>query len=237
MSYNRIQYLCCLRLFQMIIRERFFQRTTDKSIFSISNSRFTILIHCLLNTLRHLVADMENFIRIRQCAYNTLNVRIILQQFNGEETGRIFMPDKLVLGHFTFYSLNRFFYIRTVIYMNMPEDTPRLFMFTHIIFQMLFLMVLTVFQRVMPFSQVFENFRIHVSLFIEEVYSFIQIDNYMKQRIQSTIFLTGSRQHRHPEQLAQQMVIQCISTGFQFIIDIQSHYHADIHVYQLSSQI
>ena len=117
------------------------------------------------------------------------------------------MPDKLVLGYFTFYSLNGFFYIRTVIYMNMPEDTPRLFMFTHIIFQMLFLMVLTVFQRVMPFSQVFENFRIHVSLFIEEVYSFIQIDNYMKQRIQSTIFLTGSRQHRHPEQLAQQMVI------------------------------
>ena len=150
---------------------------------------------------------MKNFIRIRQCAYNTLNVRIIFQQFNGEKTGRIFMPDKLILRHFTFYSLNGFFYIRTVIYMNMPEDTPRLFMFTHIIFQMLFLMVLTVFQRVMPFSQVFENFRIHVSLFIEEVYSFIQIDNYMKQRIQSTIFLTGSRQHRHPEQLAQQMVI------------------------------
>ena len=121
--------------------------------------------------------------------------------------------------------------------MNMPEDTPRLFMFTHIIFQMLFLMVLTVFQRVMPFSQVFEDFRIHVSLFIEEVYSFIQIDNNMKQGVQSTIFLTDSRQHRHPEQLAQQMIIQGISTGFQLIINIQSYYHADIHIYQLGSQI
>ena len=42
--------------------------------------------------------------------------------------------------------------------------------------------------------------------------------------IQSTIFLTDSRQHRHPEQLTQQMIIQCISTGFQLIINIPVSY-------------
>ena len=147
------------------------------------------------------------------------------------------MTDKFVFGHFTFYSFNRFFDIRTMIDMNMPEDMPRLFMFTYIIFQMLFLVVLTIFQRIMPFGQILKNFRIHISLFIKEVYSFIQIDNNMKQGIQSTIFLTDSRQHRHPEQLTQQMIIQCISTGFQLIINIQSYHHADIHIYQLSSQI
>ena len=180
---------------------------------------------------------MEYLIRIWQCAHNTFNIRIILQQFNGKETGRIFMPDKFVLRHFTFYSLNRFFDIRSMINMNMSEDTSRLFVFTHIIFQMLFLMFLAIHQGVMPFSQILKNFRIHISLFVEEVYSFIQIDNNMKQGVQSTIFLTDSRQHRHPEQLTQQMIIQCISTGFQLIINIQSYHHADIHIYQLSSQI
>ena len=59
----------------------------------------------------------------------------------------------------------------------------------------------------------------------------------MKQGIQSTILLADSRHHRHPEQFTQQMIIQCITAGFQLIVNIQSHYHADIHVNQWGSQI
>ena len=106
------------------------------------------------------------------------------------------MTDKFVFGHFTFYSFNRFFDIRTMIDMNMPEDTPRLFMFTYIIFQMLFLVVLTIFQRIMPFGQVFQNFRIHISLLVKEIDPFIKVDYYMKQGIQSTILLADSRHSR-----------------------------------------
>ena len=59
----------------------------------------------------------------------------------------------------------------------------------------------------------------------------------MKQGIQSTILLADSRHHRHSEQFTQQMIIQCITAGFKFIVNIQSYHHTDIHINQLGSQI
>lgn len=110
------------------------------------------------------------------------------------------MPDKLVLGHFTFTASIAFLYQDRGLYEYAGRRARALYV--HATPQMLFLMVLTVFQRVMPFSQVFENFRFMFSC-LSKKFTLIQIDNYMK-RIQSTIFLTGSRQHLHFEQLAQQ---------------------------------
>ena len=128
-------------------------------------------------------------------------------------------------------NLERNLYLTTqLIDMDMTEYTPFPFMFAHVILQMFFLMVLPVFQRIMPFGQVFQNFRIHISLLVKEIDPFIKVDYYMKQGIQSTILLADSRHHRHPEQFTQQMIIQCITAGFQLIVNIQSHYHADIHV-------
>ena len=147
------------------------------------------------------------------------------------------MADKFILGYLLFYSVNRFFQIGSMINMDVPEYTTRFFMFTHVIFQMFFLMILPVFQRIVPFGQILQNLRIHIPVFIKEVYTFIKVDNYMKQGIQSTILLADSRQHRYSEQFTQQMIIQCITTGFQFVVNIQSHHHTNIHVNQLGSQI
>ena len=79
MSNDRIQHLRSLCLLQMIVSECLFQRTTDKTIFGICNSRFAIFIHCFLNTLSHLVTDTENLSRIRQCTHKTLYIRIVFQ--------------------------------------------------------------------------------------------------------------------------------------------------------------
>ena len=140
------------------------------------------------------------------------------------------MADKFVLGNLLLYRFNGFLQIRPMIDMNMAEHTSGFLMFTHIVFQVFLFMVFPVFQRIMPFGQVLEHFRVHIPLFIKEVDSFIEINDNMKQSIQSTIFLTYRRQHRNSEQFAQQMVIQCVSTGFQFIVNVQSHDHTDIHV-------
>ena len=77
--------------------------------------------------------------------------------------------------------------------MNMAEHTPGPFMFAYIIFQMFLFMILTVLQRIMPFGQILQYFRIHIPLFIKEIDSFIKVDYDMKQGIQSTVLLTDSR--------------------------------------------
>ena len=98
----------------------------------------------------------------------TRDIGIVFQQLDRQKAGRIFMADKFILGYFLFYSVNRFFQIGTMIDMDMTEYTPRSFMFTHVILQMFFLMILPIFQRIMPFGQVFQNFRIHISLLVKK---------------------------------------------------------------------
>ncbi len=203
MSNDGIQHFCSLCLFQVVISKRFFQCTTDKTIFCIRNSGLTILIHRTLNTLSHFITNTENSFRIRQSTHKTLYVQVVLQQLDRQEASGIFMADKFVLGNFIFYSINRFFQIGTMINVNMPEYTSGFLMFTHIVFQVFLFMVFPVFQRIMPFGQVSEHFRIHISLFIKKVDSFIEVNDHMKQSVQSAIFLTYRRQHRDTEQFAQ----------------------------------
>jgi len=237
MGNDSIQHLRRLRLLQMIVSKCLFQRTTDKTVFGIRYGGFAILVHRFLNALGHLVANTENLSRIGQRPYKALYIGIVFQQLDRQKAGRIFMADKFILGYFLFYSVNRFFQIGTMIDMDMTEYTPFPFMFAHVILQMFFLMILPVFQRIMPFGQVFQNFRIHISLLVKKINPFIKVDYYMKQGIQSTILLADSRHHRHSEQFTQQMIIQCITAGFKFIVNIQSYHHTDIHINQLGSQI
>ena len=103
------------------------------------------------------------------------------------------MANELILGNFFFYSLNSFLQIRSMIDMNMAEHTPGPFMFAYIIFQMFLFMILTVLQRIMPFGQILQYFRIHIPLFIKKIDAFIKVDYDMKQGIQSTVLLTDSR--------------------------------------------
>ena len=52
---------------------------------------------------------------------------------------------------------------------------------------------IVVLQRIMPFGQILQYFRIHIPLFIKEIDAFIKVDYDMKQGIQSTVLLTDSR--------------------------------------------
>ena len=97
MGHNGVEHLRCLFLLQMIVGESFFQRSTDKTIFSICQSRFAIFIHCLLYTPGRFIPFLFHLCGIGQSMNEAFYFRIILQQFDSQITGRIFMADKFVL--------------------------------------------------------------------------------------------------------------------------------------------
>ena len=123
MRYDAINHTSGLFTFQLTFGESFLQRTTDETIFSIRNGLFAIFAYGLGNLFAFLISDSQDFFPIRQIANDVYHLFIIFQQFDGKESGRIFVSNSFVLGYDLLDFLDTLFQYRTVIHVDMTENT------------------------------------------------------------------------------------------------------------------
>ena len=74
----------------------FLQCSMNKTIFGIHDGCFTIFQCLFLHTLGCLIAGCEDFLGRFQMTYVFLCVLIILQQLDGEVTGRVALADGII---------------------------------------------------------------------------------------------------------------------------------------------
>ena len=91
--------------------------------------------------------------------------------------------------------------------------------------------------QAMPILQFACHLGIDIAFLVEEVGSFIQVDNDMKKVINAQVPFTNRRHHRDSKQLAQQPIVEGVSASLQFIIHIERNNHAHIHVDKLGGEV
>ena len=234
MSHNAINHTSGLLLLHVIVCKCLFQRSGYETILGISDGLLAIFIHHVINTLRFFITQSQNFISIGKSLHKKFYILIVLQQFNGQKTSRILVPDLLVDTNHFFHSLNTAFQFRPMIDMNMAEKTPRPNMF--------FFTMTTKFMvgniSFMPIPQILQNLRTDFLLLLsQKITTLVNTDNHMKKFIDAFSFTTDSRHHWYTKQLAQLKIIQLIATCLEFIIHVQSDNHPHIHIDKLSGEI
>ena len=142
------------------------------------------------------------------------------------------MADVLILADDQLHRIDAALQLGAVVDVDVAEESPRMLL--------LFLMgaermVGHIF--LVPLAEVLENLGPYLALLVQEVAAFVQGDEDVEKFLHAAARAAHGGQHRHAEELAQLHIVQGIAAGLQFVVHIEGHHHADVHVYQLGGQV
>ena len=98
---------------------RFLQCAMDKTVFGIHDGGFAIFQSLFLYTLGCLIAGCEDFLGRFQMTNVFLSVLIILQQLDGEVTGRVALADGIICLQIFLDMFDAMLYLMSVIDVDM----------------------------------------------------------------------------------------------------------------------
>ena len=107
---------------------RFLQCAMDKTVFGIHDGCFAIFQSLFLHTLGCLIAGCEDFLGRFQMTYVFLCVLIILQQLDGEVTGRVALADGIICLQIFLDMLDAVLYLMSVVDVDMAIVSAGIFL-------------------------------------------------------------------------------------------------------------
>ena len=118
---------------------------------------------------------------------------------------------------------------------DMAENTVVRFIAMRKVLTVLFDAFVVVF--LVPVLYLLCNLGIDISVLVDEIYSFVKVDDDMEKSLHTLSRLEYSGHHRHTKQLAEFLIVDGIAPFLKFIVHIQRTYHARMHIYELGCEI
>ena len=118
---------------------------------------------------------------------------------------------------------------------DMPEHAVVGFVAMSEVLTVLFNSLVVIF--LMPILYLLCHLRIDIAVLVDEINTFIQVDDDVEERIHSLSRLEHGGHHRHTKQLAELLVVDGIAPFLKFVVHIQRTNHARVHVDELGCEI
>jgi len=150
----------------------------DKSVFRIGDGLFAVFSQHLLQAYGFTVACGQDVDAVGQCLDEVFDLFVVLQQFDGQESGGVFVADSLVAADFAFHLFDASLHFVSVVDVYVVVESARMFVFHAACVKRVVGHILPV-----PVAQVVQCFGAQVALFVEEVASFVDADDGVEELV------------------------------------------------------
>ena len=211
------------------------QGTVYESVFGIHDGGFRVFVGLLLDAFRLVVADALDGVAVGQHGHHLFRLLVVLQQFDGEVSGGVFVADLLVVLQLLFDGLDTAFDGGSVVEVDMPAYA----VVGPVAVGEVLAVVAAVFALIVlvPVLDFGRHFGVDVSLFVDEVHALIEVDDDMEEQVDPHARLERGGNHGHAEELCQFVVVELVAPGLHLVIHVECAHHAQVHVHELGGEI
>ena len=231
---DEVRQLVCV-LLVAFLKSGLFQCAMYKAVLGIHDGSLRVFLGLFEYPVGFAVAHFDYFLGVGKLGHGLLCGLVCLEELYGEIAGGILVAYVLVFLHLALDGLYASLKQLAVVEVDVAEHAVVGFRTVGEVLRVAKLVLC--FVVFVPVLYLGGNFGVYVAVLVDEVYTFVQIDDYVEEQVDTLAGLEHCRHHRNSEKLPQLVVVELVAAFFELVEHIKGANHSQVHVNELRREV